>query len=446
MADIDRNEIDRVIELYLNKVILNKSQYNRSYDAINGLRNFFAQPNDELPADISCYEQGSFATRTTIQPLIDNDESTEFDVDVVVESTKWMSASEALNSIARLLRSSPSYSTRQITTKHRCVRVQYAEGPNGEKFHLDITPIMLTGGNRYVAVCSDEVDQWEPSDPIALINWFNDKAASASAPTIRPVYIILKRLALASGIIIPSIYLQSLVEDSYVFKQNGHYLRELLELARNVKTKLSDANHKVLNPVNQGEDLGGRVDQITKDNLKQLAEKIDKTIVQYIQTDNYQLLIELFGDRLPARLKHSKEVPLRKQEIYFDCDYAGQYTVEAKCNNGSISGNLYELSVPSDHINSNDLRHQLDQLNFKLSEEVKPEHTVKWQVMNDPNEVPFQIRGHFEDSNSANGDQPQRSESVNWAGHHWVRAYILENDRCKSISNAFKVHVLRESA
>ncbi len=444
MADIDRHEIDRVIELYLNKLILNKSQFKRSNDAINGLCNFFSDNNDELPDDISCYEQGSFATRTTVQPLIDEDETVEFDVDVVLESRKWVAASGALKSIAQALGSSSDYSNRSTTIKHRCVRVQYAEGPSGEKFHLDITPILVMNGHRYVAVSNNTVDQWELSDPVALINWFKNFAASSAAPTFRPLYILFKRLAQMNGIIVPSIYLQRLVYDSYIFKQNGHYLRELLELSRNIKINLSDPNYQVLNPVNEAEDLGQRIGQEVEDKIKQLSDKISRTIVQYTQTDNYQLLTDLFGDRLPATLKHFKELPLRNQGIYFDCDYAGQYKIEADCDNGSIAGSLYELTVPFGHLNSETSRQNLDSLKFKLSEELQPGHIVKWQVMNDPGEVPFQIRGHFEDPNSMVDDQPQRTEAVSWAGKHWIRAFVLENDRCRSISNKFRVNVLRE--
>lgn len=446
MADIDRGEIDRVLELFLNKVILTKSQYTRSNNAVNGLSNFFSEENDKLPDDISCYEQGSFATRTTIQPLIDEDEAAEFDIDVVVESRKWTTASGALNSIAQALRSSSNYSGRTTTIKHRCVRVQYAEGPQGEKFHLDITPIAEMHGHRYVAVSNGQVDQWELSDPVALINWFNNLAGSSASPTFRPLYIILKRLAQTNGIRVPSIFLQRLTADAYVFKQSGHYLRELLELSRNIKANLSNPSYQILNPVNPGEDLKQRVNQSAIDKLKDLADKIDKTIVQYVQTDNYQLLIDLFGTRLPPQLKHVKELPLRQRDTYFDCDYSGQYKIEAECNSGLVDGSTYEITVPANHTNSNTARQTFDSLRFKLSEIVKPEHTVKWQVMNDPEEVDFQVRGNFEDSNSTNNDQHQRVESVNWAGKHWVRAFILEGDRCKFISNKFKVNVLREAA
>jgi hypothetical protein len=177
-----------------------------------------------------------------------------------------------------------------------------------------------------------------------------------------------------------------------------------------------------------------------------LAEKIEKTIIQYAQTDNYQLLIDLFGARLPAQLKHVKELPLRHEGLYFDCDYSGHYKIDADCNNGNISGSQYDIEVSADHVNSKVLQETFDNLIFKLNSIVKPEHAVKWQILNDPGEVSFEIRGKFEDSNSLNNNQPQRAESVSWAGHHWVRAFIIEGDRCKFISNKFKVNVLRETA
>lgn len=445
MSKLDSNSVDKAIEKFLHRIILNKTQHDRVTSAVNSLTQTLKGDGTSLPSGIKIYLQGSFITRTTLQPRVDVNESAEYDADLVVESADWDTngPSSALKSVYDTLLES-RFPKEALTIKASCVRVQYADGPAGEKFHVDIVPILSYGGEQYVATCKDDQNDWVPSNPAKLSNWFN--AQTSAHPTLRAQYLIIKRLAQVNEIDMPSIALQKIVTDSYRFKPNsGRYIRELLDLCRTAANRLADSNYQLTNPVNSDENLKDRVKPEAIAAFQSLMTATAKRIEQFAQDSSETKLAEVFGYGFPTKLGHDAERSLRSQDMYFDCDYADRLNLAASCNRGDIDGHEYTLTVDADHHNHPSVRQTLDKITFELKDYIK-NHAVKWQVMNDPGEVSFQVRGDFYDSNAQPNGRHGRLEAVNWAGRHWVRAYIMQGDRCKSISSKFKVNVLRAPA
>jgi hypothetical protein len=446
MSKLDSNGVDKAIEKYLHKIILNKTQHDRVTSAVGSLRQILSSDEySQLPNATKTYLQGSFITRTTLQPRIEVNESAEYDADLVAESTKWnvKNPSSALEAVFKTLVNS-RVPQKAIEIKSSCVRIQYADGPKGEKFHVDITPILSHGDEQYVASCKDNKNEWRKSNPSKLSNWFN--TMSVNLPTFRAQYLIMKRLAQVNDIKIPSIALQKIVSDSYQFKpQSGKYIRELLNLCRTASVLLNNPDYQLLNPVNSGENLTKRIKSTALDEFRKILTSTTKRIEQFAMDSSEENLADIFGYGFPNKLGHDFERSLRSSNMYFDCDYADRVSLNATCNRGIIDGNEYTLTVSADHQNHPKLQQVLDKMTFSLKDYFK-NHTIKWQVLNDPSEVSFQVRGHFYESNSQPNGYHSRSENVNWAGKHWVRAYVMQSDRCKFISSRFMVNVLRADA
>lgn len=123
--------------------------------------------DDDLgPRVLGMSKQGSWAHRTIISPVGDN----EFDADFVLyleDDTDW-SAKDFLTNVRSALMRSPVYGKMTVNRKNRCVRVVYANS-----CHIDIVPAIRRGGLEYVANYED--NQWELTDPEGFTAWMKDK-------------------------------------------------------------------------------------------------------------------------------------------------------------------------------------------------------------------------------------------------------------------------------
>lgn len=442
MSSLDKNSVDRALEHFLRQIILTKGQYERGTAAVSSIKATIKN-SDACPGDASIFEQGSFATRTTLKPDTKRIATAEFDVDIAIESGKWDVGNPraALDVVYAILTKSGLPASR-LKVKMSCVRITYADGAEGEKFHVDVVPILHYGTTKYAAKCTSEDNAWIESDPGKLARWFNSK--TLAEPTFRSQYLLMKRFAQMNGIKIPSIAIQRITADAYIFKDsNSRYLRELLDMCRAVVQNLNNPSYALINPVNANENIRERIKDDELEKYRDLIANVVKGIEQFSTHGTYADVVDLFGDKFPKKESHEKELSLRASGIYFDCDFADRVRLSASAAKGTIDNTKYRLTVPSDHSNHEN-RPAVDKIRLTVGD-IPTHHTALWQVMNDPDEVPFQIRGNFEDSNeeSTRVGIEHRTESVSYAGNHFVRAFIVKGNRYKAVSHRFDVNVVR---
>lgn len=442
MSSLDKNSVDRALEHFLRRIILIKGQHERAATAVGSVKTTIRN-SDACPSDASIFEQGSFATRTTLKPDTKRLATAEFDVDIAVESDKWDidNPKTALDAIHGILMNSGIPASR-LKVKASCVRIIYADGAEGEKFHVDVVPILNYGTTKYAAKCTDDDNVWIESDPGRLTRWFNSK--TLAEPTFRAQYLLMKRFAQMNGIKIPSIAIQKITADAYTFKDsNSRYLRELLDMCRVAVQNLNNPSYALTNPVNANENISERIKDGELDRFRDLMTQVVKGIEQFSTNGTYADVVSLFGDKFPKKESHEKELSLRANGIYFDCDFADRVHLTASATKGTVDNTNYYLTVASDHSNHEN-RPAVDRIKLTVGD-VPSHHTAMWQIMNDPDEVPFQIRGNFEDSNeeSTRVGVEHRTESVSYAGNHFVRAFIVKGNRYKAVSHRFDVNVVR---
>lgn len=113
--------------------------------------------------------QGSWAHRTIINPVGDN----EFDADFLLrldENPAWSASPKTyIDKVYAALDRHSVYGGMPHSRKCRCVRLVYANS-----CHIDIVPYLVLGDGRKVIVNRDE-NKWEDTDPDGFTAWMRKK-------------------------------------------------------------------------------------------------------------------------------------------------------------------------------------------------------------------------------------------------------------------------------
>ena len=156
----NNQEFQRFLSDHVN---LNQSRLDKLESGIRGV-------NGHLKSHLSGYQkmepQGSYALRTFIKPVNDND---EFDADIQIvmnPNPKW-DPKDYILEIRRTLAENQTYADK-LELKTRCVRVSY----KGEH-HVDVVPRVTKNGKHYV--CNRIDNEFEDTDGNGYRDWFNKK-------------------------------------------------------------------------------------------------------------------------------------------------------------------------------------------------------------------------------------------------------------------------------
>ena len=145
------------------EVNLNQGRIDRLESGVRGV-NYCLKEN--LKGYQTMEPQGSYALRTLIKPVDDND---EYDADIQIGmnwNPEWR-PKDYVNEIYRTLKENRNY-VDKLRLKTRCVTVDYA----GD-FHLDVVPRVTIAGMHYI--CNRIEDKFEETDGTGYREWFNEK-------------------------------------------------------------------------------------------------------------------------------------------------------------------------------------------------------------------------------------------------------------------------------
>lgn len=153
-------------------------------DRVSKIYSALQKDNDLGPRVLGMNKQGSWAHRTIISPVGDN----EFDADFMLyleDDTAWTPQDFLTNVKSALMRNSV-YGAMTVNRKNRCVRVVYANS-----CHIDIVPAIKREGREYVANFKE--NQWEATDPEGFTRWMKEKDELAGG-NLRRVIRLMKFL------------------------------------------------------------------------------------------------------------------------------------------------------------------------------------------------------------------------------------------------------------
>lgn len=238
--------IQKAFNNFNNKITLSGSKRDNLIRGRNGLRtrikNKFTEKDRLQP---KFYMQGSFAMKTTVNPIGDK----EYDVDDGVyiqgysdkDISEWPSTTTVHTWVKDAVQ---GYTSTNPIDKNTCVRVVFAEN-----YHVDLPIYISKNENIYLA---HKENDWSISDPKEFTDWFIDKV-KIYGEQVRSDVKYLKAWKDYKNIPLKGLEITILVADNF-YKSADNDINSLIGTIANINSTLK-YNFSCQKPVRPYEDL-----------------------------------------------------------------------------------------------------------------------------------------------------------------------------------------------
>jgi hypothetical protein len=377
--------------------------------------------------------QGSFAHRTIIRPFAGND----FDADVLLpmeEQDGWAAEKYTIE-LKKALDASNRY-VDKIRLGKRCVTIEYAND-----FHIDVVPFVARAdGLTYITHRTK--NEFHRCDPVAFTSWIEDLTRTTNGHLVRVIRLV-KYLRDRSSIDIPSVVLTALLAERVnIFSGNDDY--------NNVATTLVtlvEALNEYIGPMTERPWVDDRIgqnlaDRLTASGFTNLKSQV-KTWAQKMRAaldaeavDSVEAWRKVFGVNFGAtqveKALHSSGVETYEHRIapgeqLLDQDLGIPIRLDAQHRVrvvGRVSANARGRGRYRPLSASGNLVRTHRDLTFTIEQCTVPEpYDIYWKVRNAGPEAASRkmFRG------AINKGTAEIRESSNFAGSHWVEAWIVKN-------------------
>lgn len=236
--------------------------------------------------------QGSFAMKTTINPIGIND----YDMDDGVYLNGYSSEQDtwpATSTVHKWIKDATDDRTEQDTIdKNTCVRVVYAD-----HYHIDLPIYIMKDEIPYLA---HKTNGWIESDPKAFKDWFLEKISN-NGEQLRRLVRYLKGWKDYNDLPLKGIELTILASENFDSFENRDD-KSLKNTVSNIITKLEE-DYVCNKPVIPNENLFEGHSETRKneviDAFKNLKNILEEVFVEQDEECASQKLIALFGSRFP---------------------------------------------------------------------------------------------------------------------------------------------------
>lgn len=428
------------------EVNLNKTRLDRLEASIQAI-DTFVQGNavfgslflDAIPA-------GSWAHRTIIKPVQEND---EFDADVLLHlapHAEWQPKDYIENLFAEL-QAHGTY--RDKVEEHtRCVRIDYA----GD-FHVDVVPYMEIGGLHYVT--NRKTDKHEQSNPEAFNAWIEERQLATQGYFIKVVRLLKYLRDYKNTFSCKSIILTTLLGErisaveAFLSPVLFADLPTALDtfLARLVEY-LPETMPEVVDPAGTGDIFTDRYkDSWNYENFRKMmtsySAQVSAAIAESDEATSIAMWQAIFGSKFdPAMLTDVRQLsPLSartpaSKEQFIDRTYGfpiqldRRHSVKIKARCVGYSGgvgvrrNGYPQFGLADRGNRVSKNRSLD---FRATTDVAEPYALYWKVRNGGQEAAHagQLRGEITQDAGNN----IKTETTSFAGTHYVECYVVKDKR-----------------
>ena len=281
-------------EFLAEEVNLNQSRIDRLNTSVSAVGRYLSR---NLESYDGVERQGSYALRTIIKPVKENQ---EYDADVLVlmEHDSDAEPSEYIDNLYRCFLDSDVY-REKAHRKTRCVVLDYA----GD-FHLDLVPCIVVDEAYYI--CNKKTNEFEETDGTGYRDWFNGKNGHTYG-NLKRVARLLKYLRdHKSNFTAKSILLTTLIGNA-VEDWEEECFKSLPDALKTVSNRMNAflQDHPVIpniyNPALPEEDFTRHWDQAKYSNFRDLFdkynEKIDDAFDCVCHDDSVEKWRGIFGDR-----------------------------------------------------------------------------------------------------------------------------------------------------
>ncbi|MXZ48977.1 MAG: hypothetical protein F4Z13_07020 [Candidatus Dadabacteria bacterium] len=281
------------------KVNLNQSRLDTLDQKVEAVTNLL---KSKLAGYRKYSPQGSYAHKTIIKPVAEND---EFDADILIfikdEDFKPDEFQEDyVRKVYDVFKDNGNYKD-IVHLSTRCVTIDYA----GD-FHLDVVPCVEYQGKFYV--CNRVEKKYEQTDGDGYRRWFAEKNRITGNNLLRKVTRLLKFLRdHKSNYSIKSILLTTLLGNHvYISDEDSSAFSDLPQALKTLSNRINDflKNNPQMpiieNPVLPGENFNRNWDETKYKNFREKFNlyntKIDKAFEEKDHNESVKLWREVFGD------------------------------------------------------------------------------------------------------------------------------------------------------
>jgi len=427
-----------------NTVNLNESRLTLLDERVGAITNFLKENTIFKEHFRDVIPQGSYAHKTIIRPVQEND---EFDADVLLylnEVDGW-AATDYVENLYRCFRSSSTYKDK-VNRRTRCVTVDYACD-----FHIDVVPYLERHSQKYITNRHD--DRYELTDPEGYNAWLDEKNKVAGRHLVKVIrsvkYLRDHKQTFSVKSIMLSVLLGSQVNDAALL-QVEHCYDDVPTTLKTVMDHLSEyvqANLNlpaIMDPSGTGESFSDRWDQTGWSNFRiwiiYYAKKINDAYSDTDRDSSLRKWQSIFGDKFKkasvvemsgALVKASTNLPIRYQNTEQRLPDLGIQIVVQPRSLVRVEGYvLKEISMGAYYLSKRGGKvHRGRQIHFKVAAcNVLEPYDIYWKVLNRGSKAKEEdcIRGQIE-----RGNRVWRiDEKTQFVGHHYIECYIVKNGVC----------------
>lgn len=390
---------------------------------------------------IDVIPQGSYAHKTIIKPVREND---EFDADVLlfIEEIDGWSACDYVEKLYWIFRDHPTYKN-MVSRKTRCATLTYAND-----FHIDIVPYMERHGGKYIT--NRHQDNFEKTDPEKFTEWLDERNRITKHHFVKVIRLLKYLRDFKRTFSVKSIILSTLVgeqvNDAALLEDSGCYddiPTTLLTLTGKLKEYVQEHEliPTILDPGETGENFSDRWDQGGWTNFRnRIISYADKINAAYYEPDkerSLRLWQEIFGDdfkrdilvnerSMSAASNTDVAVYNRTEEQIWSLGYPLRINPSYKVRMiGKVAQKpgfrSYDLNSRGNKVTKG------RNINFRLEKCTVPlPYTVFWKTLNRGDEAITRncIRGQIHEGSSTH------SESTDFRGNHYVECYVVKDGYC----------------
>ncbi|MGH2532377.1 MAG: nucleotide-binding domain-containing protein [Thermomicrobiales bacterium] len=431
------------------EVNLNQSRLDTLQERVAAIEAFLDDEATFGPILLDLIPAGSWAHRTIIKPVSDND---GFDADLllhVTEQAAWQ-PKEYIGKLYAAFRANGTY-RELVHRKTRCMRIDYA----GE-FHIDLVPYFEQAGLHYITnrLEPEDTGKLEESNPEGYTAWIDERQRATSGSFIKVVRLLkylrdFKNTFSCKSIILTTLLGEQVNEIEAMLDPDRY--KDVPTTLNTLLTKLADAlpptMPAVMDPAGTGDNFTDRYKEgwnyeNFRTQMKYYAERVKEA---YDETDREESIAAwqaIFGDQFkPGSLAKVAAIAPRSASVPWDGEQfidrppfgipiqiSPHYRLKitGRCT-GLDSGTIKRRQgFRQFDLSSRGYRVEKQRsLVFKITRTNVPSpYTVYWKVRNGGDEA-FRLgalRGEITQDQGRNA----RTETTSYKGTHYVECYIVK--------------------
>lgn len=431
------------------EVTLNPTRIARLEQSVEAIETFLTDNKVFGPIFRDVIPAGSWAHRTIIRPVQEND---EFDADMLLyiqEQPDWQ-PKDYLEELWQAFRGSGVYKSK-AERKTRCVRIDYECD-----FHIDVVPYLERSGLHYITnrLKPEGEGRFELSDPEAFSAWIDERQRLTNGHFIKTVRLVKYLRDFKSTFVCKSIILMTLlgnqvneIEATYTQELYKDVPSTLVTLMEKLADALPETMPAVLDPAETGENFTDRYGETWnysnfRTQIRSYATQMRTAYDERDRDTSAQKWRDVFGKNFKPDTAAKKavcdflspSVPWKGEQFINQTPYEFLYQLDPRFRTritGQVIGLATNGRTQRNGFQKFELRKRGNlvpkqrKLLFTISTDVPKPYKVYWKVRNSGAEADriYALRGEI----SQDDGSLQKEETTLYTGHHYVECYIVKN-------------------